>query len=197
MTLDFASWMRAVWFSLMEPTKAAENVLKAGVPVPVLWMVMGLTSVLTVLILAAMQWITPLPAELREQGLDLTPFALVILVGFMLSLFVYAVHIAGKMMGSPAGFPACLAIMAWFNWVNVTLEGMQVALALISPSVAAMFSVIAFGVMLWCLLNFLNVLHGFGSMLKAAASLFLALVMLALIGAVVLTFFGVTPGVPA
>jgi hypothetical protein len=54
---------------------------------------------------------------------------------------------------------------------------------------------LSLGALIWCIVNFVNVLHGFQNLGKALAAIVLALIGTALCAGIVLAILGVGPAV--
>lgn len=195
MTIDFQSWMRAVWMSLIEPADMARKVSALRLDPRSMWMALALMVVLNVLLLALVQALSPAPENLSGQVIQLSPFGYTALIGVFVVLFVFAIFYVGQMLEGKGTLPATLTLMVWFQVVSLTLEAGQVVLVLFSPYVAALYGMISLGALLWCIINFVDVLHGFDSRGKAAVTLVLALIGTALAAGLLLAMLGVgAPG---
>jgi hypothetical protein len=195
MTIDFQTWMRAVYTSILEPTKMAQKAIALNLPREALWTALALIAVLNVILLALLQMLSPAPIAFEEQAFALSPFAYVAIIGVFLVLLVAATFQIGKMMGGVGTFTATLAIIVWFQSVSLTLEAIQLVLVLISPAIASIFGILSLGALIWCIVNFVNVLHGFENMGKALTTIVLALIGTALCAGIVLAILGVGPAV--
>ena len=195
MTIDFQTWMRAVWSSIMEPSKMAEKAIGLDLPREALWTSLALVAVLNVVLLALLQMLSPSPIAFEEQAFTLSPFAYVAIIGVFLVLLVAAMFQIGKMMGGVGTFTATLAIIVWFQSVSLTLEAIQLVLVLISPAIASIFGMLSLGALIWCIVNFVNVLHGFENLGKALTTIVLALIGTALCAGIILAILGVGPTV--
>ena len=195
MTLDFQSWMRAVWLSIMEPSKMAEKAIGLNLPTQALWTGLALVAVLNVVMLSLLQMLSPAPIAFEEQVFALSPFAYVAIIVVFLALLVGGTFYVGKIMGGVGTFTATLTIIVWFQSVSLTLEAVQLVLVLISPAIASIFGMLSLGALIWCIVNFVNVLHGFQNLGKALAAIVLALIGTALCAGIVLAILGVGPAV--
>ena len=70
----------------------------------------------------------------------------------------------------------------------------QIVLLLLSPALASIYNLVVAGSLIWCIINLINVLHGFENIGKAIFMLILSLVGMAIGGGFVLAVLGVTPG---
>ncbi|MEJ6402167.1 YIP1 family protein [Yoonia sp. 2307UL14-13] len=192
MQITFQGWMRAVWLSLIEPADIARETLKQSYPTQALWLAIALIAVLHVLMFAAVQALVPAPEG--AAAVSMSPFGLAGLIGMSLALMIYALFYSGRALDGDGDLHGTLTLMVWFHAVSLTVEAIQIPLVLISPYMAALYSMIALGGLLWCILNFINVLHGFKSIAKSLVVLVMALVGMGLIGGLVLAVLGVNPG---
>jgi hypothetical protein len=195
MTIDFQTWMRAVRLSIMEPSKMAQNAIGLNLPRQALWTGLALVAVLNVVLLALLQMLSPVPIALEEQAFALSPFAYVAIIGIFLVLLAGGTFYMGKIMGGVGTFTATLTIIVWFQFVSLTLEAIQLVLVLISPAVASIFGMLSLGALIWCIVNFVNVLHGFQNLGKALTAIVLALIGTAVCAGIVLAILGVGPAV--
>jgi hypothetical protein len=198
MTFDFQTWMRAVWTSIMEPTQMAQKAIALNLPREALWTALALVAVLNVIMLALLQVASPAPIAFEEQAFALSPFAYVAIIGVFLALFVLGLLYVGKFMGGTGTLVGALTIIVWFQSISLTLEAVQLVLVLISPAIASIFGILSLGALIWCFVNFINVLHGFDNLGKAMITALLALIATAMTAGLILAILGVGPtGVPA
>ncbi|PJI92005.1 Yip1-like protein [Yoonia maricola] len=193
MTIDFQTWMRAVWTSIMEPSDSARKVINMDVPRDALWTALALVAVLNVILVVLLQLISPIPVAFEDRAIAFSPFGFTVIMGTFLVLFVFGTFYAGKMLGGVGTLTASLAIVVWFQSVSLTLEAIQLVLMLISPAIASIFGLLSFGALIWCFLNFVNILHAFNNLGKAFVAILLAFVGTAIIAGIVATILGVVP----
>jgi hypothetical protein len=193
MTVDFQTWMRAVWTSIMEPSESARKVIDMNVPREALWTGLALVAILNVILVVLLQLISPAPVVCQEQAIALSPFGFVAIIGIFLGLFVFGVFYAGQIMGGEGTLHGTLAIIVWFQSISLTLEAIQLGLVLISPAIASIFGLLSLGALIWCFMNFVNVLQGFNNLGKSLISIVMALIGTALLAGILLAILGVGP----
>jgi hypothetical protein len=201
MTVDFQTWMRAVWTSIMEPSESARKALAMDIPVQALWTGLALVAVLNVILVALLNVIlvevlqvpSSMPLAMQDQAIVVTPFGLFGFTALFFSLLVFGIYYAGRMIGGVGTLPDSLAILVWFLFVWLTLEAIQVLLFLLSPTIGGVFGLLTLGALIWCFMNFINVLHGFNNLGKALGAIVLALIGTALISGIILAVLGVGP----
>ncbi len=194
MTFDLGNWLRAVWASLTEPAEMAGKVIAMRPDPAAMWTAVALMAILNVLFLAFMQFLSPVPVAMQQEAIQLPPFALTALIWMLLVLWILTTSYIGRLLGGQGDLHSTLTLMVWFHCVNLTLEAGQLLLMIISPYLAALASVIMFGALIWCIMNFINVLHGFENLLKSVVTLALSVFAMGLIAGLILVLFGITPG---
>lgn len=193
MTLNFQTWMRAVWTSIAEPSDVARKVLAINAPREALWTALALVAVLNVILITLTQVLSPVHSAMQDQVVALSPFGLAAIIAIFFALFVFGTFYAGRMMGGTGTLNATLAIIVWFQSVSLTLEAIQLLLVLLSPMIAAIYGLLSMAALVWCFMNFVNILHDFKNLGKALAAIFFALLGTAFIAGVILTFLGLGP----
>ena len=177
----------------MEPSDSARKVVGMNVPREALWTALALIAVLNVVLLATLQMVSPAPIAFQESAFALAPFAYVGIIGVFLVLFVGGTYYVGRMLGGIGTLTATLAIIVWFQSISLTLEAIQLLLVLISPAIASIFGLLSLGALIWCFVNFVNVLHGFENLGKAIIAITLSLIATALTSGIILAILGVGP----
>jgi hypothetical protein len=193
MTVDFQTWMRAVWTSIMEPTESARKAIEMNVARETLWTALALIAVVNVILVVLLQMNSPAPVAFQEQAFALSPFGFVAIISIFLVMFVFGVFYAGQIMGGTGTLHGSLTIIVWFQSISLTLEAIQLVLVVISPAIASIFGLLSLGALIWCFLNFINVLHGFKNLGTAFAAVFIALLGTALLAGIILAVLGVGP----
>ena len=194
MTINFQTWMRAVWTSIVEPSEAARRAIAMDLSREALWTALALVAVLNVILVAATQMLSPVHGAMQQQAVAMSPFGLAAIIAIFFALFVASTFYAGQIMGGTGTLAGTLAIIVWFQSVSLTLEAIQLVLVIISPAIAGIYGLLTLGALIWCFMNFVNVLHGFNNLGKALASIFFALIGTALIAGILLTVLGLGPG---
>ncbi|WP_296424963.1 YIP1 family protein [Yoonia sp.] len=191
MTLNFESFMRAIWQSIIDPAEMARRIKEMRFDMGSLWAALALTAVLNVLLLAGLQMVSPVPMTFQDQMITLTPFTYTVMISSFLFLFVFATQKVGQLMGGQGSLAQTVAIVVWFQAVSLTLEIGQLALMLFSPLASALFGMVSLGALLWCMVNFITVLHEFESRAKSIGTLVVALLGTAFGAGMLLALLGV------
>lgn len=171
----------------------ARKILGMQFPKDVLWTALALIVVLNVVLLAALQLFSPAPIAFEGQVFSLSPFASAAIIGVFLVLLVFGTYFAGRILGGQGTFVATLTIIVWFQSISLTLEAIQLGLVLISPPIASIFGMLSLGALIWCFVNFVNILHGFENLGKAILAILFALIGTGLAAGMVLAILGLGP----
>ncbi len=171
----------------------ARKVVGMDFPRDALWSGLALVAVLNVLMLATLQFLSPAPIAFEDQALELAPFAYAAIIGIFLALLVFGTYYAGRFLGGQGTLKSTLTIIVWFQSISLTLEAVQLLLVLISPSIASIFGMLSLGALIWCFVNFINILHGFENLGKSIVAILIALVGTALCAGILLAILGVGP----
>jgi hypothetical protein len=165
MRFDLVTLLTLVGQSLRDPAAVAEQIVKLRLPHTIGWMGLGAVTILTVIAISAERFLPGSPDMLT--GLGQNPFTDTVFLGSMTVLFVFVLYYAGLALGGKGSFGSTLLIMTWFQTIVLCLVVVQLLAIVIVPSLALLVSLAGFGLQLWCLMHFLNVLHGFDSLGKA------------------------------
>lgn len=171
----------------------ARKVVAMNFPRDALWTGLALVAVLNVILLAALQLLSRAPIAFEEQTIALSPFAYATIIAVFLVLLVLGIYYTGQFLGGQGTFTNTLTIIVWFQTISLTLEAIQLVLVVISPAIAGIFGLLSLGALIWCFVNFVNVLHGFDNLGKSILAIMIALIGTALCAGILLAILGVGP----
>ena len=176
--------------SVKEPRDAARWLLDQNFSNDVLGMGFALVLVLNTLLISLFQVflvLNPVVAPLIAQ-----PLIYMGGLGLMLAAIVVALASAGRALGGTGTIAAFAALMIWLQLLRATAQLIVLGLALISPALATLLS-FAFSIAgLWIALNFIAEAHGFTGIGKAALTLALGMVGVAVASVLVLSLLGIS-----
>lgn len=159
--------------SISRPDEAAHEVLGLNLGRNTLFQALLLVTAVSVLLVVVLDGsMISLPFG-PDQIVEVTPFHYGTILFAALLLLSFAIHFTGAAMGGRGLYNGALATVVWLEVLAIALRSVQTVLILLSPPIAVVFSLVGVAVLIWCLLNFINVLHGFDSLGKAAATLLL------------------------
>jgi hypothetical protein len=175
--VSLGSILRLLVLTLRAPAEAAEALMALNLARAVLWQALALVTVLGVIVIALGSNVVPETAPVAGQDrLELTPLTTAAVLGSLLVILVFALHFTGTALGGTGTFPAALTLVVWLEVLTTAVRIIMTAVYLIAPALGAFVSLAGAGVVLWTLVNFVNALHGFRSLGKAAMVLILAVV---------------------
>ena len=188
MQVDFSQFLRGFGETLRDPAGAARLIVQQRMPHEVGWM--GLAAVISLTVVALHVSNMVLGTTPQQMGLGLRPFFDFIFLGAMTVVLVFVLYFAGRAMGGKGTFGGTLLLMTWFQAVVLVLVVIQLIATFIAPAFGGIVALVAIGLQLYCLVHFLNELHGFNSLSKAAALFFIALIGIAFGLALIVTLIG-------
>ena len=104
---------------------------------------------------------------------------------------VFAIAHIGRMFGGVGSFEGALALMTWLQFVFLIVQGVQLAVMVLIPSILGIVSILAIGLFFWLLVNFITVLHGFTSVGTVFVMTLLSFVTLLFALSLVLAMMGI------
>ncbi|TNC67570.1 YIP1 family protein [Rubellimicrobium roseum] len=173
--------------SVTTPREAATRLLAIRPSLGLVLQGAALVSILDALLLGVLaggSFAIPLP----EGDMILNPFNHAALLLCSLVLSAGALQAGGQVLGGTGRFDQALLVVVWLEVVAIAVQLVQVVAALILPPLAPLLGLAGLVVLLWCVLNFTRILHGFPGFGRTV----LALVVGALIVVVALSaLFGI------
>ena len=191
MNLTLQGWLRAVAMTLNTPEDAAERVLENHYARPVLVQAAIVVSIANVMLLAVASMMTPATAQ--ANALQVTPFTLGLLITGSMLILASAISRAGKMLGGTGSFDGALTIVVWLQAVGLTFDVAQILVMLVSPFLAVLVGIGALMVLLWCMVHFVKVLHGFDTLGTAGAAFFIAMIGTIFAVVILMALLGIAP----
>ncbi|MEL7461745.1 MAG: hypothetical protein AAGJ39_12370 [Pseudomonadota bacterium] len=186
--------VRLCWQGLMSPREGANAALSLGVPAGAIWPMAGLVSVaLAYLRYLQFQVIGPVNMELPDGTVETVQIEPLPLAGMLLGTIAigsWALTYLGSRMGGTGRFEEAATLLVYLNMIAVGLNVAILAAMIVMPGLWLVLGFAAFTMLIWLSVQFTDVLHGFGSLMKAAG-LLLAVVTAVAIGMMFLiTLFG-------
>jgi hypothetical protein len=151
------------------PREAASTLLSMGVPKPVLWPTFALLVVLSVMLI----FVSGPPTGPNGEEL-VSPFGLTISSAVAGAASVFLVWKIGELLGGKGGFDETLLLTVFLQGMIFVGQLIELAIILAVPLIADIYYMALILFMFWLNLNFIAVLHGFGSLWRAFGVLILA-----------------------
>lgn len=189
-----AALWQLILHTLRDPVGAAEVVLSLNLGRVVLWQALLLVCVLSALLMGSFggeEMIIPM----GNNTLFLTPIGYAFVLGAGLVLMVFAIHFTGGALDGAGRFEDALAAIVWLEVLALVFRVAQIAIALVfGGEIAAFLSFLGVIVLLWTLINFINVVHRFDSIGKALGVLVLSVLGISIGMSMIIAFIGVGTG---
>ena len=192
-TLNFAFLKELFRETLLEPRSAAGRVLGLGIPQEALWTALVLMAILNAMVTLALLYLSP-PADPAMMSMVGASFASPILVTLSivisLVLTIFALSWVGRSMGGTGSTNDILALVTWFQALQLVARLCIVVTLLTVPPVGAILSLAAsiWGIVIF--VAFVDRAHGFGSGFKAFGVVVMSLLAIAVGLSLVLSILG-------
>ena len=174
--------------SFRDPAGTARALMGVGLSRGTLYSMLALVTVMSVLLLELGNALSPAGSAI----LRLTPFTLCVILGASLIMMVFALQLTGQMLGGQGRFAAALLLVIWWQAMALVIQAAQTLAVLILPPLAGLLTIAGLVWLVFALLHFVNVLHGFDSLPKALATVAIGVVGISFGLALLLTLIGVT-----
>jgi hypothetical protein len=182
--------------SVAEPRETAERLLALRPGLGVVIQAAVLVSVVDVLVLSLLGGgAMALPAA--EGQVLLPPFAHAALLLASLVLSAGALQVGGQILGGRGRFEQALLLVVWLEVIMIAVQLVTLLGALALPPLAGLLGLLGLAVLLWCLVHFTRVLHGFQGFGRTVAALLVGAtaVLFALTGILAMLGVGGPPNV--
>ena len=178
--------------TVREPREVATEILSLGLPRAALLPLLGLVVLLGVFLSAALGGLVPPPpvAEGETAPSPMSPIVIAAVAAVVVLLNVWLITTLGRKAGGTGRFDEALALNIFLQFAFTVGEIPYVLLLATAPPLSAVYMLALVIFAVWINVEFTDVLHGFGSRMKAFF-LILAVVTLMAIGLfAVLALFG-------
>lgn len=198
MTFHPQQMLRLCWQGLTTPREGANAVLALGVPRAALLPLAGLVAV-AVAMLMTVQGAMLGPAEIavgddRVAPIRVEPLFLAFVVFVFVVGYAWALAALGRRMGGTGTFEESLVLGIFLQMIMVGFQVAELAALVVLPPLAGLVAVAGFFIGLWLNLQFVDVLHGFGSLLKSFLLMLAVSAAIAVGLMLVVTLIGGVPG---
>ena len=176
--------------TVANPREGASEILSLGLPRQALWLAFALVIVLSMLLGELVYLLAGPDSATAEMPIMASPVVMGFLQAGFLFLMVHAITHVGRIFGGTGHFDEALALVVWLQFIFICVQVVQLAAMVILPPLAGLITLLAVGLFLWLLVNFIATLHGFTSLgmvfvmtiLSAFAILFLLSLVLTILG---------------
>lgn len=174
-----------------QPREAAGNLLSLGIPRTALWPAFWIVVIATTLLVTA--------GSVLSEEMELSDFS--VLPTFLITAAlsggsILAIHRVGRAMGGTGAFEETLLLMVFLQGVILVVQIAELVLILLIPGMGGVFTLVLAVFAFWVNLNFIDALHGFGSLMRSFLVLLLSSLAVAVVLGVALGTAGLMPGMP-
>jgi len=178
--------------SLTDPARAAVDLLRMNYPISVLLQaalaVTALTTLMGILTVTASGG----PVDMISATMATSPLSFAFMQFAMFLFMSGMIYVGGRAFGGQGSLEGSLLVGVWIGVMQLIIQFVQFLVMTFSPLLAGMLSLAGLIWLFWALTQFVKVLHGFqngfvvffGIVLVFMVSVFMAAVILTMIGAV-------------
>ena len=181
--------------TVANPREGAETVLALGLPRQALWLAFALVIVLSMLLGDILYLLAGLPQGGPLTGpMGASPVIMGALQAGFLYLMAHAITHIGRLFGGTGRFEEALALIIWLQFIFLCVQVVQLIALVALPPVAGLITILALGLFLWLLVNFIAALHGFTSLGMVAVMTIVSAFAVLFALSLLLTLLGITFG---
>ena len=145
--------------ALSQPREAAVTLLSMGVPRAAIGPGFALIVVLSVLLGAFGELVAP-----GQLGGGISPFSSVLFNGGLFLGYSITIWKIGSLMGGKGALEESILLAVFFQAIFMPAILIQLFLLLVMPPLAGLFTMALLIFSIWVNVNFIDALHGFGSL---------------------------------
>ena len=182
-----------VWRTVTSPREAAETILSLGLPRQVLWMALALLCAVSAILGALMPVLVPQPppVEGAPEPIVVPPLLFAAMMFVATALYAWLLGALGRQFRGSGRFDEALALLVFLQFALLVAEVPQILLMAAAPPLAAVYFLAILILAIWVNVQFVDVLHGYGSLLKSVVLIFAVSALLAIALMTLLTLSGV------
>lgn len=189
MTGTLTTFLQAIWATLVDPAQMAREIMQRRYTRGTLWMGLVLVSILSIILVRVLYFISPV-----AMPLGFTPNLYGLVIACVLVILTFGVYLTGQMLGGTGTFPHSFAAVIWLEAVALVLRAVQALVYLFSPVLSSYVSILGMVALVWILVNFVNEVHQFKSLGRAALTLVMAVVGIGFGFGLFMSLIGVSAG---
>ncbi|MFP4239649.1 MAG: YIP1 family protein [Rhodosalinus sp.] len=174
--------------TIRTPREVARRLMDLKLPRDALWTALALVVVLNAALYSASNMIAPPPDDLAVPIVAPVPFALFLAAGLVGT--IYALWYVGRMLGGEGALGDIMVLLVWLQALRLVVQAALLVLVPLSPVLSSLVVLAAAAIGFWILLNFIDVAHGYGNLLKSLGALALSVLAMALGLTFLVTLFG-------
>ncbi len=154
--------------TVQNPRAAARHLMGWQLPLSTVWLGMALMAVVSALLSTLSFLLAPAqsePSMIEPSILAMlqNPLQVAVLQAVVMVIMAMLVQGVGRMFGGQGNFADALVLIAWTEALLCVLQLAQIALTVVSPSLAAAIGLFGMVLFVWVLSNFIAEMHSFAS----------------------------------
>lgn len=172
--------------SLRDPRAATRALLAQNVPLAARSAGLLLMAVLSTLMLQAGFVVAPPAGDPVAGFLSQSPLQTAVVQWLVLILSSGLIYRVGRAFGGQGSLADALLIVVWLQLLMLGVQVLQLVAFIVMPPLGGLIGLVGFGLFLWLSTNFIAELHGFRSLAKVFAGMFLTAFAMAMLAAMLL-----------
>jgi hypothetical protein len=197
--LSLGPLLRLARETVTNPREGAETILSLGVPRQALWLAFALVVVLSMILGDVLYLIADVPQDVaQDEPLTGPIVGSPIVLGLLQAAFLYmmaqAITRIGQAFGGSGQFEEAMTLVVWLQFIFILVQLVQLVAVLVLPFAAGFVTVLAVGLFLWLLVNFIATVHGFTSLGVVFAMTIVSAFAILFVLSLLLTMLGITFG---
>ncbi|WP_210529762.1 YIP1 family protein [Rubellimicrobium arenae] len=175
--------------SLAAPGEVASRLLSLRPGLAAVVQAAALVSILDALLLGALTggaFVIPLP----DGDVILDPFTHAALLGASLLISAVALFVGGRVLGGRGQFEQALLVVAWLELLAIVIQVAQLLFSILLPPVAPILALAGLFLLIWCVVQFTRVLHGFGGFGRTILALLLGAIVVGIALTILMSVVG-------
>jgi len=177
--------------TVRDPAKAANWVLKGGIPRTQTWALFLLASAMSGFFAQIGLLLTPI--EPIEGAVMPNGFMMAFMVAGSILILTAAITWIGRAFGGKGTAGEVMLLVTWMQFVMIALQIVQIIVGILSSEIAMLLAWFGVGVMLWMMTHFVTVVHGFGSPAQVFVGIIGSAIGLALGLSILIVMIGFVP----
>ncbi len=187
--MTFGSLLSLALGAVRNPREAATTLLSVGIPSAAILPALVLVVVMSVLLTVVGEAVGP---QAAEPGVGFPPLAVAALLCALLGAYVFGLYRTGRALGGTGNLAETALLMVFLQFMLLLAQVVELALWVAAPPLAGIFVIAVAILAFWVNINFVDVLHGYGSLLKSFGLIIMVSLGIALVVMLTLTLSGVT-----
>ncbi|WP_299785630.1 YIP1 family protein [uncultured Marivita sp.] len=193
--MTFAGFLRLALHTVTAPRDVARLLLAMNLPSQALWLAFALVIVLNTLMFSVSLMLVP--ADDMFGAVLGSPTVFGAMLAVSVAALIVAVTLCGRPLGGHATYGQIAVLVIWLQALRVLLQAVVAVVGPLSLFLSGVLISAGSVLGIWIFVNFIDVAHEMGSLLRAGLILLLAVVGMMLGLSLIFSLLGVqTGGIP-